>query len=91
MLPTPTEGQARRRAGLILLGIAVAVVAVLAGLTATVIAHDASGSSSVVATSPGVAPAPPPGHDDETVATQEALAIRPMLQLPAQSAQPASR
>jgi len=88
MSRTPTDGQARRRAGLTLLVIIVAVVVLIAALAAVVIAHDTTGPSSAPATSPGVAPTPPPGDEDWAVAAQEALAPLPMLQLPPQAAQP---
>lgn len=88
MLDTLTESQARRRAGLTLLGIAAAVAVLIAGLAATVLAHHASEPSSAPVTSPGLTPTPPPGGEDWTVAAQDALATRPMLQLPPQAAQP---
>lgn len=81
----PTEGQARRRAGLTLLGITAAVVALIAALTAVVIAHHTTGPASAPVTSPEAAPTPPPGGEDRAEA---ALAGRPMLQLPPQAAQP---
>jgi hypothetical protein len=78
------EGHARRRAGLTLLGIVGAVVAVIAALAAIVIAHHATGATSAPATR-GTAPTAP--GSTEAVAENE-LAARPMLQLPAQAAQP---
>lgn len=84
----PAESQARRRAGLTLLGIIAAVVALVAGLAATVIAHHATGPTSAPATSPEVAPTAPPGDEDGAETAQKALASRPMLQLPPQAAQP---
>lgn len=81
-----TESDARRRAGLTLLGIAVAVAAVIATLAAIVIAHHASGATSAPATG-GTAPMMPGSAGGEAAAENE-LAARPMLQLPAQAAQP---
>ncbi|MGH3547122.1 MAG: hypothetical protein ACRDQU_03160 [Pseudonocardiaceae bacterium] len=88
MSHTPTENQARRRAGLILLGITAAVVVLIAGLTATVIAHDATGPHHAPTRSSGVAPPRAPGGVDGSVAAQDALASRPMLQLPLQAVWP---
>jgi hypothetical protein len=86
MSQTPAEAQARCRASLTLLGIITVVV--LAALAAVVFAHDATGPSNASGASPGVAPTPPPGEADWAVAAQDALATRPMLQLPPQAAQP---
>lgn len=83
---TTAEGQTRRRAVLILLGIIAAVVVLIAGLMATVIAHYATGPSSAPALA--IAPTPPPTTEDWAVAGQHALASRPMLPLPPQAAQP---
>ena len=87
MWDTLIESQARRRAGLSLLGITVAVVVLIIGLTATVIARDATDSSSAPVMSSRRAPTPPWGQY-WAVAAQDALATRPMLQLPPQAAQP---
>ena len=81
-----TEGHARRRAGLTLLGIVGAVAAVIAALAAIVIAHAATGTTSAPVAA-GTAPAAPGGAGGEA-ATENELAARPMLQLPAQAAQP---
>ena len=88
MSHTPTDARARRRAGLTLLGIIAAVAVLITGLAAMVIAHYATGPSSAPATSPELAPTSPPGDENWAVAAQEALATRPMLQLPPQAAQP---
>lgn len=86
MSHTPTEGTARRRAGLTLFGIAVAAVGLIAALVAVVIAH----SVSDVSNTPTPAETAPkaPRSEDRAVATENELAARPMLQLPAQAAQP---
>lgn len=80
------EGHARRRAGLTLAGIAVAVVGLIAVLVAVVIAPGASSVSSAPATA---SPTPAaPSSENWAAATENELAARPMLQLPAQAAQP---
>lgn len=89
MSQTPADDRARRRAGMTLLGIIAAVVALIGALAAVVIAHYATGPASAPGTSRGTAPAPPTtGDEDPAVAAQDALASRPMLQLPPQAAQP---
>jgi hypothetical protein len=79
-----SEGHARRRAGLTLFGIVVAVVGLIGALVAIVIAHHARDRSSAPTT---VTPAPPSSEDSKAAAENE-LAARPMLILPAQAAQP---
>lgn len=89
MSQTPADDRARRRAGMTLLGIIATVVALIGALTAVMIAHHTTGPTSAPATSRGTAPAPPTtGDEDQAVAAQDALATRPMLQLPPQAAQP---
>ena len=81
-----TEGHARRRAGLTLFGIVVAVVGLIGALVAIVIAHHARDRSSAPTT---VTPAPaPPRSEGSQAAAENELAARPMLALPAQAAQP---
>jgi hypothetical protein len=81
-----TEGHARRRAGLTLFGLVVAVVGRIGALVAIVIAHSARDWSSAPTT---VAPAPAtPRSAGSQAAAENELAARPMLVLPAQAAQP---
>lgn len=88
MSSTPTDRHARRRAGLSLAGI------VLGALTVLVIAVALFTSHQVTAPRDGAAagvpapslPRPLPG--DPLAGEEEALAARPMVQLPAQAAQP---
>jgi hypothetical protein len=81
-----SEGHARRRAGLTLFGIVVAVVGLIGVLVTIVIAHDARDRSSAPTT---VVPAPaPPRSEDSQAAAENELAARPMLALPEQAAQP---
>lgn len=81
-----TEGNARRRAGLTLFGIVVAVLGLTTALVAVVVAHSAPGVSSAPTR---VEPAPTaPRSEDWAAAAENALAGRPMLALPAQAAQP---
>lgn len=77
-----TEGNARRRAGLTLLGIVAAVVGLIGALAAIVITQSTDGRRSAPTT---VVPAPPRIEDS---GTETELAARPMLQLPAQAALP---
>ena len=84
MSDTLAEGRARRRAGLTLFGIGLAVVGLTGALVAVVITHSAPDRSSAPAT---VVPATPAGEDAQAAAENE-LAARPMLALPAQAAQP---
>ncbi|MGH4007000.1 MAG: hypothetical protein ACRDTH_02310 [Pseudonocardiaceae bacterium] len=88
MSQTPADDRARRRAGLTLLGIIAAVAALIGALAAVVIAHYATGPASAPGTSRGTAPAPPTTSDEDPAAARDALASRPMLQLPPQAAQP---
>ena len=81
-----TEGHARRRAGLTLFGIGLAVVGLIGALLAVVITHNArDGSSAPTTVTP--APATPRSAGSQAAAENE-LAARPMLALPAQAAQP---
>lgn len=81
-----TEGHARRRAGLTLFGIVVAVVGLIGALVAIVIAHHARDRSSAPTTATS-APATPRSAGSQAAAEDE-LVARPMLVLPAQAAQP---
>jgi hypothetical protein len=86
MSPPQAEGNARRRAGLILIGIVIAVAMLIAMLVAVLIAPSAI---SVSSTPTIVAPAPTvPRSEDWAAAAENELAARPMLQLPAQAALP---
>jgi hypothetical protein len=78
-----SEGQARRRAGLTLIGFAAAVMGLVAVLVAVVIARSITDVSSAL-TSVG----PAPRSEDRVSAAENELAARPMLQLPPQAAQP---
>jgi hypothetical protein len=78
-----SEGHARRRAGLTLVGIVLAVVGLIAVLVAVVIAPSATSAPTMVVP----APTAPPSEDWAAAAENE-LAARPMLQLPVQAAQP---
>lgn len=80
-----TDRHPRRQAGLCLVGIALAVVGLIAVLVAMMIAHRATGVSNALRTV-GPAPAAPRSPDGE--AAENELAARPMLALPAQAAQP---
>jgi hypothetical protein len=82
-----TEGNARRRAGLTLIGTVIAVTMLIAMLVAVLIAPSAI---SVSSTPTIVAPAPTaaPRNEDWAAAAENELAARPMLQLPAQAALP---
>lgn len=81
-----SEGQARRRAGVTLIGIAVAVVGLVAVLVAVVIVRSTADVSSAPTS---VEPAPTvPRSGDWVAAADNELATRPMLQLPPQAAQP---
>ena len=81
-----SEGHARRRAGLTLFGIGLAVVGLIGALLAVVITHNArDGSSAPTTVTP--APATPRSAGSQAAAENE-LAARPMLVLPAQAAQP---
>lgn len=81
------ERAARRRAGLTLAGISIAVVTVLIAVSAVVIAHYAT-SPHPAATPPVPTTTPTRPAGNGTAAQEVALALRPMLQLPAEAAQP---
>lgn len=78
------EARARRRAGLILVGIA-AVAGLVAVVATVVVAHGTGGVSSPPTAGPP--PAMPSSEQREAIGEHE-LAARPMLALPAQAAQP---
>ena len=81
-----SEGHARRRAGLTLAAIVVAVVGLIAVLVAVVIAPSATSVNSAPTM---VVPAPTaPPSEGWAAAAENELAARPMLQLPVQAAQP---
>jgi hypothetical protein len=80
-----SEGHARRRAGLTLFGIVVAVVGLIGALIAIMISHHTHDRSSAPTT---LAPTPEPRTEDSQAAAENELAARPMLALPAQAAQP---
>lgn len=80
-----SEGRARRRAGVILIGIVVAVVGLIIVLVVVVIAR----SSTAMSGEPTrVGPVPTVPRNEDGVAAENELATRPMLQLPPQAAQP---
>ncbi|WP_370973827.1 hypothetical protein [Amycolatopsis sp. cg9] len=91
MTESPTEDtQARKKAGLTLTGVLVAAIVLIGGVIAVVVAH--------YVTAPAPAPRAPGATTPPAVATstsgaggaaeENALAAQPMVQLPAQAAQP---
>lgn len=87
MSRTPTTNE-RRRAGVTLFGI-IGMAALIATLVMVVVAHGRTDPPGAPTLSPETTPAPPPTDDGPwDVAEQNALAGRPMLQLPPQAAQP---
>lgn len=90
MAETPTtDTRARKRAGLTLTAVAVAAFLLIGAVVAVVIAHYAT-APAPTSTAPAVTTAAPtaPPSAGGGVADENALAAQPMVQLPAQAAQP---
>jgi len=90
MTDASTATRARKRAGLSLTAIVVTALVLLGGVVAVVIAHQATAPEPVpAAPAASTAPTTPPTSSGTDGATAEStLAARPMVQLPAQAAQP---
>jgi hypothetical protein len=88
MAEAPTDHRARKRAGLTLTAVLVAACVLIGGVATVVIAHYAS-TTAPASTAPAATSAPPTAPPAVSAGGEEdALAATPMLQLPAQAAQP---
>lgn len=92
MTAAPTERQARHRAGMTLASIAALIVVVVAGIVAVVITRHVTSPDNATpaapATSSAASTSSTPVTPNDTGAEERALAVRPMVRLPAQAAQP---
>jgi hypothetical protein len=88
--PPDIEPRRRRRAGLVLGGVAVLIIIVLVVLIAFLLGRGPGSSQPPAPGIPVVPSAPPPGPDAGgwDVAAETVLATRPMLDLPDQAGQP---